>query len=168
MCRQRSLALSPGGPAETDRHTDGTSDSRESDKLTTSGGEGGGSGRRADTITCADDQEIYGLAGSRPQHYLNEYFQVKLSEPCAHGSLKLVHSSFVFLQEVAGIKTSSRTRPCTSYPQGSSSPWLVQESLRDRLLDFRQSNVVSEETPIYWRIQSWWLLLQSLGNLEIR
>ena len=30
--------------------------------------------------------------------------QVRLSEPCVRGSLKLAHLSFVFLQEVAGVE----------------------------------------------------------------
>ena len=35
---------------------------------------------------------------------LTEYLQVRYSEPCVRGSLKLVHSSYIFLQEVAGIE----------------------------------------------------------------
>ena len=41
-----------------------------------------------------------------PNHWrqLIEYLQVRYSEPCVRGSLKLVHSSYIFLQEVAGIE----------------------------------------------------------------
>ena len=41
-----------------------------------------------------------------PMHWkhLVEYLQVRLSEPCVRGSLKLVHASCVFLQEAAGIQ----------------------------------------------------------------
>ena len=40
-----------------------------------------------------------------PVHWrqLTEYLQVRYSEPCVRGSLKLVHSSYIFLQEVAGV-----------------------------------------------------------------
>ena len=42
---------------------------------------------------------------SFPNHWrqLTEYLQVRYSEPCVRGALKLVHSSYIFLQEVAGI-----------------------------------------------------------------
>ena len=41
-----------------------------------------------------------------PDHWrqLTEYLQVRYSEPCVRGSLKLVHSSYIFLQEVAGVE----------------------------------------------------------------
>ena len=41
-----------------------------------------------------------------PTHWrqLTEYLQVRYSEPCVRGSLKLVHSSYIFLQEVAGME----------------------------------------------------------------
>ena len=35
---------------------------------------------------------------------LTEYLQVRYSEPSVRGALKLVHSSYIFLQEVAGIE----------------------------------------------------------------
>ena len=40
-----------------------------------------------------------------PVHWrqLVEYMQVRLSEPCVRGSLKLIHLSYIFMQEVAGI-----------------------------------------------------------------
>ena len=40
-----------------------------------------------------------------PVHWsqLIEYAQVRLSEPCVRGSLKLLHNSFLFLQGVAGL-----------------------------------------------------------------
>ena len=43
---------------------------------------------------------------SFPVHWrlLTEYLQVRYSEPCVRGPLKLVHSSYIFLQEVAGIE----------------------------------------------------------------
>ena len=36
--------------------------------------------------------------------HLIEYFQVRLSKRCVRGSLKLLHTSFILLQEVAGIQ----------------------------------------------------------------
>ena len=40
-----------------------------------------------------------------PTHWkqLIEYMQVRLSEPCVRGSLKLIHLSYVFMQEVACV-----------------------------------------------------------------
>ena len=72
-----------------------------------------GGGRRAGTLRSRvrSVQKFLGwLIASHgvsfPVHWrqLTEYLQVRYSEPCVRGSLKLVHSSYVFLQEVAGIE----------------------------------------------------------------
>ena len=72
-----------------------------------------GGGRRAGTLRSRvrSVQKFLGwLTASHgisfPVHWrqLTEYLQVRYSEPCVRGSLKLVHSSYVFLQEVAGIE----------------------------------------------------------------
>ena len=71
-----------------------------------------GGGRRAGTqrSRVRSIQKFIGWliaahGNSFPNHWrqLTEYLQVRYSEPCVRGALKLVHSSFVFLQEVAGI-----------------------------------------------------------------
>ena len=70
-----------------------------------------GGGRRAGTLRSRvrSVQKFLGwLIASHginfPVHWrqLTEYLQVRYSEPCVRGSLKLVHSSYIFLQEVAG------------------------------------------------------------------
>ena len=72
-----------------------------------------GGGRRAGTLRSRvrSVQKFLGwLIASHgvsfPVHWrqLTEYLQVRYSEPCVKGSLKLVHSSYIFLQEVAGIE----------------------------------------------------------------
>ena len=72
-----------------------------------------GGGRRAGTLISRvrSVQKFLGwLIASHgisfPVHWrqLTEYLQVRYSEPCVRGSLKLVHSSYIFLQEVAGIE----------------------------------------------------------------
>ena len=72
-----------------------------------------GGGRRAGTLRSRvrSVQKFLGwLAASHnisfPVHWrqLTEYLQVRYSEPCVRGSLKLVHSSYIFFQEVAGIE----------------------------------------------------------------
>ena len=72
-----------------------------------------GGGRRAGTLRSRvrSVQKFLGwLIASHgvsfPVHWrqLTEYLQVRYSEPSVRGSLKLVHSSYIFLQEVAGIE----------------------------------------------------------------
>ena len=83
-----------------------------------------GGGRRAGTLRSRvrSVQKFLGwLIASHgisfPVHWrqLTEYLQVRYSEPCVRGSLKLVHSSYIFLQRWLGLKTSSRIRRCTRY-----------------------------------------------------
>ena len=72
-----------------------------------------GGGRRAGTLRSRvrSVQKFLGwLIASHgisfPVHWrqLTEYLQVRYSETCVRGSLKLVHSSYIFLQEVAGVQ----------------------------------------------------------------
>ena len=72
-----------------------------------------GGGRRGGTLRSrvrAIKKFLRWLAAAHnvefPTHWkhLVEYLQVRLSEPCVRGSLKLVHASFVFFQEIAGVQ----------------------------------------------------------------
>ena len=72
-----------------------------------------GGGRRAGTLRSRvrSVQKFLGwLIASNgitfPFHWrqLTGCLQVRYSEPCVRGSLKLVHSSYIFLQEVAGVE----------------------------------------------------------------
>ena len=72
-----------------------------------------GGGRRAGTLRSrvrSVQKFLSWLIASHgisfPVHWrqLTEYLQVRYSEPCVRGSLKLVHSSYIFLQEVAGVE----------------------------------------------------------------
>ena len=103
--RDRWLSL----PADLLRNTDTSMGRLHRENLASSQLLGGG--RRAGTLssfTSADEPNMSWLARSCSQHHgsntLMEYLQVRFSEPCVRGSLKLVHSSFVFLHEVAGVR----------------------------------------------------------------
>ena len=72
-----------------------------------------GGGRRAGTLRSrvGTIQKFIGwlIAAhqiSFPNHWrkLTEYLQVRYSEPCVRAALKLVHSFYIFLQEVAGVE----------------------------------------------------------------
>ena len=72
-----------------------------------------GGGRRAGTLRSrvrTIQKNIGWLIAAHqisfPNHWrqLTDYLQVRYSEPCVRGALKLVHSSYIFLQEVAGIE----------------------------------------------------------------
>ena len=104
---------------------------------------------------------------------LIEYLQVRRSEPCVRGALKLIHSSFVFLEEVTGIEDKltdaalyvvskkeimALARPGKAWPQAPKRPTILLGSFEEY--------VVSQETPLYWRVLSWWLLVQSWGTLR--
>ena len=73
---------------------------------------GGGSSRWHSQVKGTVCAKVSGAGWPRPMesifpvHWrqLTEYLQVRYSEPCVRGSLKLVHSSYVFLQEVAGME----------------------------------------------------------------
>ena len=71
---------------------------------------------------------------SFPVHWrqLTEYLQVRYSEPCVRGALKLVHSSYIFLQEVSGIEDkltdSAIVRGVVEGTLVSSKPWKTATS----------------------------------------
>ena len=60
------------------------------------------------------------------------------SQPCVRGALKLVHSSYIFLQEVAGIEDKLAQR-YTRCRRRKSLPWQVQGKHRNKHQGFRQS-----------------------------
>ena len=105
-----------------------------------------------------------------PDHWrqLIEYVQVRLSEPCVRGSLKLAHLSFVFLQEVAGVEEKLTDAALYDVTKKE----LLASALPGReprqaprfpvvLLAALEENVMAEEIPVFWRVMSWWMLLQS-------
>ena len=112
---------------------------------------------------------------SFPVHWrqLTEYLQVRYSEPCVRGSLKLVHSSYVFLQEVAGIEDKltdsamyvvalkelmSQAIPGKPPRQAPRFPTILLAAFEDMVL--------AVDKPVFLRVLSWWLLVQSWGTLR--
>ena len=85
-----------------------------------------------------------------------------LSEPCVRGCVKLVHASFVFLQEVAGIQDKltdaalydvSRKELLASALPGK--PPRQAPRYSTIFLATFEDSVMSLETPTCWRVMSW-------------
>ena len=141
-----------------------------------------GGGRRAGTLRSRvrSVQKFMGwLVAAHgvnfPVHWgqLTEYLQVRYSEPCVRGSLKLVHSSYIFLQEVAGIEDKltdsamyvvalkelmSQASPGKPPRQAPKFPTILLAAFEDMVL--------SADRPVFLRVLSWWLLVQSWGTLR--
>ena len=141
-----------------------------------------GGGRRAGTLRSRvrSVQKFLGwLTASHgisfPVHWrqLTEYLQVRYSEPCVRGSLKLVHSSYIFLQEVAGIEDKltdsamyvvalkelmSQAIPGKPPRQAPRFPTILLAAFEDMVLAI--------DRPVFIRVLSWWLLVQSWGTLR--
>ena len=141
-----------------------------------------GGGRRAGTLRSRvrPVQKFLGwLIASHgisfPVHWrhLTEYLQVRYSEPCVRGSLKLVHSSYIFLQEVAGIEDKltdsamyvvalkelmSQASPGKPPRQAPRFPTILLAAFEDMVL--------AGDKPVFLRVLSWWLLVQSWGTLR--
>ena len=141
-----------------------------------------GGGRRAGTLRSRvrSVQKFLGwLVASHgitfPSHWrqLTEYLQVRYSEPCVRGSLKLVHSSYIFLQEVAGIEDKftdsamyavslkelmSQASPGRAPRQAPRFPTILLAAFED--------TVLSADKPVFVRVLSWWLLVQSWSTLR--
>ena len=141
-----------------------------------------GGGRRAGTLRSRvrSVQKFLGwLVASHgvnfPVHWrqLTEYLQVRYSEPCVRGSLKLVHSSSVFLQEVAGMEDKltdssmyvvalkelmSQAIPGKPPRQAPRFPTILLAAFEDMVLAL--------DRPLFIRVLSWWLLVQSWGTLR--
>ena len=141
-----------------------------------------GGGRRAGTLRSRvrSVQKFLGwLTASHgisfPVHsrQLTENLQVRYSEPCVWGALKLVHSSYIFLQEVAGIEDKltdsamyavslkellSLASPGRPPRQAPRFPTILLAAFEDM--------VQSADKPVFVRVFSWWLLVQSWGTLR--
>ena len=141
-----------------------------------------GGGRRAGTLRSRvrSVQKFLGwLVASHgigfPVHWrqLTEYLQVRYSEPCVRGSLKLVHSSYIFLQEVAGIedKLTDSAMYVVALKELMSQASLGQPPRQAPrfptiLLAAFEDMVMAGDKPVFLRVLSWWLLIQSWGTLR--
>ena len=112
---------------------------------------------------------------SFPNHWrqLTQYLQVGYSEPCVRGALKLVHSSYIFLQEVVGIEDkltdtalySVSLRELMAHSSPGQTPRQAPRFPTISLADM-EDMVLSVDTPIFLKVMSWWLLVQSWGTLR--
>ena len=131
-----------------------------------------GGGRRAGTLRSRvrSVQKFLGwLAASHnisfPVHWrqLTEYLQVRYSETCVRGSLKLVHSSYIFLQEVAGIE--DKLTDSAMYVVALKE--LMSQSIPGKPpRQAFEDMVLAIDRPVFIRVLSWWLLVQSWGTLR--
>ena len=114
---------------------------------------------------------------SFPNHWrqLTEYLQVRYSEPCVRGALKLVHSSYIFLQEVAGIEDKLTD---TAMYSVSLKELMAQASLGQAprqaprfptiLLAAMEDMALSVDTPLFMRV--FFVLVATcevVGDIEI-
>ena len=141
-----------------------------------------GGGRRAGTLRSRVQtiQKFIGwliaaheVSFSNHWRQLTEYLQVRYSDPCVRGAIKLVHSSYIFLQEVAGIEDKLTDTAMYSVSlkelMGQSSPGQAPRQaprFPTILLASMEDTVLSFDTPLFMRVLSWWLLVQSWGTLR--
>ena len=117
----------------------------------------------------------HGITYSTEQTHLTDFMQVRLSEPCNRGSLKLMYESFIFLDIVSGLEprlhlTSSQLY-ITIYRE------LMTKALPGKLprqaprmfssmLKALEQLIMSDSSPVYFRIYAWWTCVQSWATLR--
>ena len=110
-----------------------------------------------------------------PVHWkqLTEHAQVRVSEPCMRGSFKLLLSSFLFLQEISGVQDKFTEEAL--YEVARKEFWASALPVKPPrqaprfttlVLAVLEDNVVSLDSLVYWRVLSWWLLLQCWATLR--
>ena len=106
---------------------------------------------------------------------LTEYLQVRLQEPCNRGSLKGSHHSMVFLEAMAGVLPQDRFTGGLSYnvlyqellvAALPGSPTKQAYRVFTAMLVALEHLVVCVQTPRYYRVFSWWLLIQNWATLR--
>ena len=105
--------------------------------------------------------------------HLTEYLQTGHSEPCNHGSLKVAHNAFVFLQETAAVEVKLTQQAlygavrkgllATAEP---GRPTRQAPRIPATLVEALEKNVVREDGLFYHRVYSCWILLQCWGTLR--
>ena len=101
--------------------------------------------------------------------------QVRLSQPCNRGSLKITHESFVFLDVISGVESQCRltNRNFTSASTVNSlSRALLGKATKQALGMFTamlrglEVMIMSNTFPLYFRIYAWWICVQSWATLR--
>ena len=117
----------------------------------------------------------HGITYPTKQTHLTDFMQVRLSEPCNRGSLKLVHESFIFLDIVSGLEPSLRLTSSQLYITIYRE--LMTKALPGKLprqaprmfssmLKALEQLVMSVSSPVYFRIYAWWTCIQSWATLR--
>ena len=117
----------------------------------------------------------HGITYPTRQTHLTDFMQVRLSEPCNRGSLKLVHESFIFLDIVSGLEPSLRLASSQLYITIYRE--LMTKALPGKLprqaprmfssmLKALEQLVMSVSSPVYFRIYAWWTCIQSWATLR--
>ena len=138
-----------------------------------------GAGRRAGTIRSRVRNIRHFLAWlainqavtyPTDQSHLTDFLQVRLSEPCNRGSLKITHESLIFLGIVSGIEAQSRISASQLYliiyhePLTQSSSWQAYQTSTENvygMLRGPEQLIMSNSAPLYFRIYAWLILVQS-------
>ena len=117
----------------------------------------------------------HGITYPTRQTHLTDFMQVRLSEPCNRGSLKLVHESFIFLDIVSGLEPHLRLTNSQLYITIYRE--LMTKALPGKLprqaprmfssmLKALEQLVMSVSSPVYFRIYAWWTCIQSWATLR--
>ena len=174
--RQRWLQLLANLIVGTDTPMGKLLQSRQGD-ISLLGGELGHCGAESETFGTS----LLGLPLIMALHYptrqthLTDFMQVRLSEPCNRGSLKLVHESFIFLDIVSGLEPSLRLTSSqlyiTIYREFMTKALpgkLPRQAPRmfSSMLKALEQLVMSVSSPVYFRIYAWWTCIQSWATLR--
>ena len=136
-----------------------------------------GAGRRAGTIRCRvrNIQHFlawlainYGITYPTGQAHLTEFLQVRLSEPCNRGSLKISHESFVFLDVVSGIEAQHRLTNSLDLLSQALPGKITKQAPRmfTAMLKSLEQMIISSNSPLYFRIYVWWICVQTWATLR--
>ena len=117
----------------------------------------------------------HGITYPTEQTHLTDSMQVRLSEPCNRGSLKLVHESFIFLDIVSGLEP--RLRLTSSQLYITIYRELMTKALPGKLprqaprmfsamIKALEQLIMSVSSPVYFRIYAWWTCVQSWATLR--
>ena len=107
----------------------------------------------------------HGITYPTEQTHLTDFMQVRLSEPCIRGSLKLVHERFIFLDIVSGLEPRLRLTSSQLYItiyrelMTKALPGKLQRQaprMFSAMLFALEQLIMSVSSPVYFRIYAWW------------
>ena len=117
----------------------------------------------------------HGVTYSTDQSHLTAFLQVRLSEPCNRGSLKITHESFVFLDIVSGAEAQQRLTASQLYlsiycellsKALPGKPTKQAPRMFTKMLSCLEQLIMSSSFSLHCRIYAWWILVQSWATLR--